>query len=572
MAGLGSSLFIGQSGLLASQAALQAVGNNLANLATPGYHKQDVTLATNRSTEIRRGLYVGTGVHVGSVTRRIDLALEDRLRGSVGDQAASSARNDILKQIESLENEFTDIDISSRFNNFLNVWSEIADKPTDNSIRTVLVSQGETLTSFIRNLREDLGKLRLQVDRTIDQSAAAADDLLTRIEDINRQISSAERGSGGAHGLRDQRDNLLGELSQFMDISIHEQNNGAVDVFVGSLPVILNGLSRGVELEKKVVNNELKIQMVIKDDRSALDIRSGSIGAMVASRDQDVTGAIDQIDAFSKNLIFELNKLHAQGIGEVGFATVTGTNRTTDSTRALNDSLSGLKFTPNHGSFTIAVRQKSTGQVNQTQIAIDLDGIGADTTLDSLIASINAVNDISASKTPDGMLQISANGNDFEILFGPDSSGTLAALGLNTFFTGEQASDIAVNTVITNDVKKIAAGKIPTDGTFAWGTNDNALAIDLLRDKSLDVLGGLSLTQSWNKHVEDFSTRQSQSKNKLDADTIVRENLENQRQGVSGVNSDEEAVNLLSYQRAYQGSARFLQVINELMDTLINLV
>ncbi len=579
MAGLGASLYIGQSGLLSNQAALQSVGNNLANLATPGYHKQDVTLATNRSSELRRGIYIGTGVHVSAVTRRIDSALEDRLRGSIGDQAASAARNDILKQIEALENEFTEIDISSRFNTFLNTWSDLAGNPGDDSLRQVIVSQGETLTSFVRSIREDLGKLRTQVDNTINQSGAAADDLLTRIQEINSQIASAERGSGGAHGLRDQRDILLGELSQYMDISTHEGNNGAIDVFVGSLPVILNGVSRGVELKKSVVNNELQINMIIKDDQSVLDVKSGSIGAMVASRDEDVTEAIAQLDDFSNNLIFEVNKLHSQGLGKlqnksVGFTKVTGTNRTTDPTRALNDVLSGLKFTPKHGSVQISVRQVSTGQVKTEQFDVNLNGLASDTTLNDLVTSINGVAGfgIGASVTPDGMLEMSTADSDYEIVFGEDTSGVMAALGLNTFFTGLNASDIAVNTVVSKDVSKIAAGRMSDTGQFIAGSNETANAIDKLRETPIESLNGLSLTQLWNKHVEDFSTRQGQTQNQLEADTIVRESLMNQQQAVSGVNADEEAVNLLSYQRAYQGSARFLSVVDELMQTLLSLV
>src|SRR5690606_1014228 len=104
------------------------------------------------------------------------------------------------------------------------------------------------------------------------------------------------------------------------------------------------------------------------------------------------------------------------------------------------------------------------------------------------------------------------------------------------------------------------------------GDNRNALAIVALREQGVAALSGFSLTQYWNRHVEDFAARLGQAKSAVAADTVVRENLEAQQQSVSGVNADEEAIDLIRYQRAYQASARFLTVVDELLQTLMALV
>jgi flagellar hook-associated protein 1 FlgK len=102
--------------------------------------------------------------------------------------------------------------------------------------------------------------------------------------------------------------------------------------------------------------------------------------------------------------------------------------------------------------------------------------------------------------------------------------------------------------------------------------NAAALAITGLRDLNLDGLGGRSISQSWQDEVQSIGLRTDAAMTRADATTLVRQNLDAQRTAVSGVNVDEEAINLLTYQRQYQGAARFISVVDELTQTLINLV
>jgi flagellar hook-associated protein 1 len=568
--GLIGSLQIGRTGLLASQTALQVAGQNLANLATEGYRRQKITLAPERSQEIGPGLFVGRGVKVESITRVIDEALEARLRGSISDQSASQVRQQLLGRIEAIENEFSDADLSTALGEFFNAFSQLSNNPQDVSLRTLLVEQAGSLTGFIRDLDAELGKVQFQTISQTDQAVKSVNDLLTRIASLNTQIAVQSRGSGGAPGLRDQRDSLLTELSQFLDISTVEQPSGSVDVFVGSLPIVLNNRSRGVELLKESVNGQTVTKVVISADKSPLDITSGELGALVQFKEQDIQDAIDAVDQLSSQLIYQVNRLHSQGQGLNLLDGVTGAQVVTDPTVALNDPATDLTIPPSHGSFQLHVVQKSTGQVTTSTINIDLDGINpaADTTLTSLASDIDAAANISAVVTPDGRLQITADSSDFQISFSDDSSGALAVLGINTFFTGKDAFDISVNSLVADDPRLIAAATSSAAGTNP-GDNDNALAMAGLRNLGLTDLTGLSLTQYWNRHVEDFAVRRGQARQQFQADTVIRESLATQQQSISGVNADEESIDLIQYQRAFQASARLLTIIDEMMQTLL---
>ncbi|MCC7191695.1 MAG: flagellar hook-associated protein FlgK [Phycisphaeraceae bacterium] len=562
---LSGALQIGRSALVANQAALEVVGNNLANVATKGYHRQSIVLAANRDQEIQRGIFVGRGVHIQEINRQVDDALEGRIRSGVSDQSASAATRDILSQIESLQNELSDNDLSSQLSEFFNAWSELANNPLDNSVRRVVVQKGETVASYIRNLRTGITAVRAQVDESISGDVSAANDLLSRVEELNTQIVRAEQGTGSAHGLRDQRDQILAELAQYVDVSTIEQSNGAVDVFVGSLPVVLEGKSRGLEVRRQTIDGDLQMDVVLSADGSILQPTSGRLGALIKSRRDDVNAAVDTLDTFANQLAFEVNRAHSQGQGTKGYSSVTATNKVSDANAALN--AAGLAFSPNHGTFLIHVTQKSTGQRTTSTINVDLDGIGTDTTLTSLAAQLNTVANVNASITPDGRLRLNSGGGDFELSFSEDSSGTLAALGINTFFQGTDASDLAVNSVVSGDPAYVAAGQ-----NHVSGDNRNALAISSLATRPLASLGGLSISDQWSRHVEDYAVRLGQADQKFQADTVVRENLEAQQQSVSGVNTDEEAINLLAFQRAYQGSARFLSVVDEMYQTLLGLL
>ncbi len=565
---LGTALNIGRSGLMASQTALTVTGNNLANLATRGYHKQQVSLAPIGDRALHGGMFLGQGVSINAITRTVNAALEGRLRDAISQESRSTIRQDLLSQIEAIENEFTDIDLSSRLQSFFNAWSQLSNNPQDLSLRTLVSEEAASLSNYLVDMRTSFTDLQVQSDAALGNAVDAANDILRRIETLNDQIVAAEGGTGGeAMGLRDQRDLLLQDLARYVDISSVELPSGAVDVFVGSLPIVLNGDSRGLDIRNQTIDGQQVTEVIIAADQSRIDLSSGELGGYIAFRNEDLTGVIDTLDTFTNQLIFQTNRLHSQGQGLRGFDSVTGTTRFADPTLALNDPQLDLDFEPQHGSFQVHLTQKSTGQRLTSTINVDLDGINpaADTSLNSLIADLDGIANLSAIVNGDGTVTLSADTADFEISFSQDSSGMLAVLGINTFFRGADATDIAVNPLVRNpNFVAVAQGHLP-------GDNRTALAIAALRETGVTELDGLSLTQYWGRHVEDYAIRLAQTRAAVDADAVVKEALQTQQQAMSGVNVDEETIDLIQFQRAFQANARFINVVDEMIQTLLAL-
>jgi len=568
--GLTSALQVGRSGLLSAQAALQVAGNNLANITTEGYHRTDAQLTAARAEEVGRGIFIGSGVQITAITRLVDEALETRLRGAVGEESAARVQQDLFSEIEAIENELSSVDLSTRLATFFNAWSDLANNPQDLSLRTLITEEAATLTEFIQGIRGEFGSMQQRIDDQIGAAVNTVNGLLDQVAQLNESITFQEGGGATeASGLRDQRDLVLTELAGYVDISTVPQESGALDVYIGSIPIVLNGLSRGIQAQTQAVNGELVTTVHVGADNSPLDIRSGSLGGLIEFRGTSLEDAIDVLNTFTNTMIFEVNRLHSSGQGLNLLDGITGTNLVVDTSAALNTAAAGLDFDPTHGSFQLHLTQGSTGLRTTSTIRIDLDGINAasDTTLTSLAADIDAIANISATVTPDGRLQITPDSSDFQFGFSDDTSGVLAALGVNTFFTGSNAFDVGINTGLVGDPRYIAAAH-----DHLQGDNRNALAISGLRNTGVEALNGLTLPGFWNRHVEDVAIRTAQARDQLQASSVVRENLKIQQQAFSGVNADEETIDLLQYQRMYQANARFISVVDELMQTLLTIV
>lgn len=575
---LTSSLNIGYSALTASQLAIQVTGNNLANLATPGYSRQLAILTPMRGSGLL-GLNSGRGVRILDVQRQVDQALQSRLWTGVSREHGAARALQIIAQIETTLNELSGFDVSSAMSEFFNIWSEGGNLTT---VGPTIVQQGDTLAGHLRQVRRELYEQRSQVDGQLASAVAHADAILNEIARLNAEIVSVEGTAGTASALRDQRDMLVTNLSEFMEVNVIEQSGGNLDVFVGSTPIILGSRARGLTLDRTSQGNQISVAVRVTSDGTRLPINDGMIGALLSSRDATINDTIEKLDELAAQLIFRVNRLHATGRNERGFTSLMSTLRVLPADRglALNDpnntSLSGLPFGPTNGGFMVHVTSTATGATEIVRIDVDLDGINAsgsagfqdDTSLDDITAALNAITGLSAAVSPDGRMSITASAG-YEFSFAQDSSDVLATLGVNSFFEGTSAGDIAVRADLQADPTGVTLGR-DENGTFV--ANGTALAIAGVQSEALEAFSGMSVDEFWAGAVSNLGVKAGAARTNADATRVVRESLQAQRDATSGVSVDEESLNLINYQRAYQGAARFIQIVDELTRTLISLV
>ena len=577
--GLVSSAFqIGRSALQSYQSALQVVGNNISNAGNEDYTRQTVGLSAVHGQALPEGMQPGAGVALSELKRNLDESLENRLRAAIGDLESTEARQQSLARIEAIFDETSGAGISTKLNDFFNSFSDVQNSPADLGLREVAVAAGASLASSLTQLRNDLKDLGDEFDDQIDALVEEADELAGEIARLNAEIAAAEAGHpSAAHALKDQRDGLLRDLSEILDVNVRHHDDGTIYVYVGSEPLIMGGVSRGLTTAKNVDGEYARTSVYFADGTEAtapVTVRGGSLEGLIRARDEDALGQVDAIDELAAAIIFEVNRVHSEGQGLDAFTSVTGTYSVLDPTAALNSTEADLAHAPQNGSFYIAMAD-SSGTVVAYQIEVDLDGIGDDdTTLESLVADLNAtVEGLTASVTADNRLQLEAD-TGYTFTFGhdgertrEDSANLLAALGINTFFDGSTAADMTLNEAVKNDPSLLAAALVNFEGD-----GDNAGRLAQLGTTESEVLGGVTLLEGYSSVATDVALAGAAAADEVEVATAVHSALQAQKESISGVNLDEEALELLKYERAYQGAARYVVTVDALMDELLALV
>jgi len=562
--GLTDSLHIGRSALVSQQAAMQVIGNNIANAGNPEYARQTARLAAVPGVLTRSGLSPGLGVELADIRRHVDQALEERLRSATSNLEYDDLTSKLLSRLESLYNEMTDYDLSTDLNKFFNAWGDLQNNPQDSAMRAVVIQTADALTQHLRVLRSDTLSLHEDLNSQLSEAVAEINRISGELATINGQAVQAIAGGSNGSGLLDRRDGLLRELSGLADIHVVTHEDGAITVYLGNDPLVDYNYARQIELNENYDGKAITSVARFSDNHGRVAITSGQVGAIVDLQ-QYITQQIDQLDTLAKALIGQVNKLHSSGQGLVGWSDITSQNAVSDPTVALNQL--DLTVEVVNGGFLIHVTDESTGQRDTHYITVDQTGLGSDTTLNDLAAQVDACDNISATVTADGRLNITADASHISFTFSEDSSGVLAALGVNSFFAGANANDIAVNPDIVAQPALLAASQLhlPGDGS-------NAGAISALNDQPVASLSGMSITEYYRSMVSSLGVANAAARNRHEAHNAVHETLLAQRETVSGVSLDEEAVALMASQHAFEGAARYISVINELIQQVLNMV
>jgi len=258
-------------------------------------------------------------------------------------------------------------------------------------------------------------------------------------------------------------------------------------------------------------------------------------------------------------------------------------------------SLSALSITPGHstvGSDTgvdIEIGGSYTGEGNDKFVFVpNTDGVvgttpGLEVEVFSESGQLVATLDLGPGYQPGTALEVdkgitaafsfgelSATDNDLarvDLVADSDTSDVLAALGLNSFFTGTSAEDIGVREELELDPMLISAGS-----SGAAGDNSTLLEMLQLQSKAVEGLDGEPLNDFYGDVVSDVGFEISTASSTYDVETFLLDNLESRREQTSGVNVDEELVNMVKFEQSFAAASRYIQVLNELSGEILNLI
>ncbi len=555
---------LGKAGLLVAQNRLQTAGHNINNAATAGYSRQTVLAQTAGATPTSGG-WIGRGVQAVSVQRSYDNFLQNQLTSSLTRGAALKTYGDQVSQINNLVADRT-VGISPGIQKFFDALDAVASAPADMAARQELIGQANSLAGQIRDANAFLDGQRANVNTQIDTTVTQINSYLDRIQDLNRQITTAKATNPDQppNDLLDQRDQLVSELGQLVDVKAYEQDD-RVSLTIGNGQTVLGGDSVYYleALPSKADPSRLAVNYTTKDaagntipiEMDDKRITGGKLGGLLTFRSDALDATQNDLGRIALGISIAINDQHAKGFdlsgtpgGEffnVGTPKVVG-----------NEKNSATAGTPT-ASYVPGELSKITNQ----DYRVEFDGTNYKVT-----------------RVPEGTA-ISPAVNGTKLSFDGveiDTAGMTPTAGDSWLIQPTRDAAAAMTVTITDPAKVAAAGWDPDANGGAGGpagtaNGDNALALAALRSQKILANGSMGMNEAYSQLVNTVAVKTQQNTTAQKAqETLISQNYSAQ-QAVSGVNLDEEYINLQQYQEQYRAAARLIDTASTLFDTLLAL-
>jgi flagellar hook-associated protein 1 len=585
------TLHIGTTALMTSQLALNTVGHNVANAATPGYTRQRLFTEAEMPDQKTFGA-LGSGTKVRVVKRISDEFLEQQVREAGNLYAHYEAMINSYENLEAVFNELTENDLSTAFDDFWNSINDVTNHAEDVSTRRALIEQAQVMTEAFNALDSKLRDMRDRIDNLVVDTVDNINSLVEDIAHLNQEITRSEYGGQSdvmANDARDRRTERLKELAEILDIMVTEESNGSVVVSIRGRLLVQENQFFTLDTETEVSDDLLVNEPVFTDDRDEVEPGPGQLGSYVAIRDEILYSYKQDLDELAGVFLWEFNRVHSQGQGVRGFETLTSTVSVNNPTATLDQieydfAPVGGTYEIRNGNLEVQVKNEVTGEITTTNIEIDLDGTGEPDMIfydsavpvgtsnnafvnglyDALNDSFPGVFDVSVDST--NRVTIESNNEEFTFGFGRDTSGILAATGLNTFFSGHDAGTIAVEDFIRENPGYMA-------GSQSFNAGDNSNLVDLLSLRETGIFDDdeSSADDFYQGIIGRLGIEFKQTKSLLETQEDIVLRTENQREDLSGVNIDEELTMMIQFQRTFQSAARFITAANAIYDALIRM-
>ncbi len=477
MAGIFGVLGVASRGLAATQAGIGVTAHNVSNVNTPGYTRQRQVLAAGPALAGRDGA-IGTGVDQVTIERVSDGLVTRQLLAEEGQAAALGVEANGLADVEAVFAEGAGVGIGAALSGFLDSLHDLASSASAGASveREAVRAAARTLIDTVHRADRALRDVQSRADQRARTLAGEVSELSREIAALNESIVRAEVVAP-ANDLRDQRDQLLAELSRKVDLSSFERENGSIVVLVaGSLPLVDGASAHRLVTEPDPSNpfDPSFVRVVHEQGGRRVDvtdaIAGGELGGALRVRDTLAAGGLRALDTVAFNLVERVNATHGAGVG--------------------------------------------------------LDGLGGD-----FFAGLAAVEDAARSLALDPRIEAS-----------PDAiaAGLTAAPGDN-----RNALDLAA--IATTPGALFLPGDPPGPASGPTRT----------------LLDHVAVVQA------EVGAQSRSTQIARDAQDRVVLELQNRRDAVSAVSLDEEMVQLIRLEAAYQANARVLSSVDQLLDDLL---
>ncbi|GAE95064.1 flagellar hook-associated protein FlgK [Gracilibacillus boraciitolerans JCM 21714] len=568
-----SGLEVAKRALHTQQAALYTTGHNIANANTEGYTRQRVNMsptsppyppASRNRPEIPG--QVGSGVEAGSIERIRDSFIDKQFRQENTKVGFYETKADMMSKMEAILNEPSEAGLSEIMDQFWKSLQDLSVHPEDSGARSVVKERGIAVANAFNYINDSLQQVRSNLKNEIGVDNKAVNSLIDQINQLNGQIAKIEPHGYVANDLYDERDRLVDQLSEYVDINVDYRESS------GQPSPIAQGIAT-ISLHSTDHKGD---PILLVNGKKDAPPAPGSLQAVNhVFVDFDDTGNV-------KALFFaepDPNKTaEQQSVDLVGTITDNNNGTTNDTT--------------NDAAFIYADEFQLQGKLKSLVEGTGyLEGFQYD----------DGSGTVGTPGTPAGEFNVMLNKLDqmvqnFVMEFnavhqqGYDLNNDT---GVNFFDpAGTTASTIAVDAAIISDTDKIAAstnedtdGDGTADNTGSSGNGENATRLanvytnrveefvtyndaDLTNDPTIDEKS--SIKGYFESIIGEMGVNAQESMRMQNNSQILRQQVEESRQAISSVSLDEEMTNMIQFQHAYNAAARNMTAVDEMLDRIIN--
>ena len=583
-------LNIGTSALYTYQAAINTTAHNISNAETQGYTRQELNTSASKPISIYSSYgMAGTGVTGTSITQIRNNYYDVKFRQNTSSFVEYEKKAYYLNQVQNHMNELNDDGFIKALNNLSGSLQDLSTDPSSSSAKTAAMQFASSMANYVNSVAKSLQEVQQEANEEIKTSVDRINSLSQQITTITKQINALEVAGQTANDLRDARNLLIDELSKYANITVSEN-------------VVTNGTGMTtyiVKLDDKVLINTTEyntLSCVPRDYKvNETDVDGiydvyWSDGEEFNDSSLSLTGALAGLFAArdGNNAVNFTGKVTAQDKNSI-----TIQNANCNDELQLNIPASGKIQLGNHlvsyksfelkkeadGTYTYTFELDETDEGSKHDFVGTSASVGDSVDYKGIPYFMAKLNEFVRTLSKEintihkkGTSLDGKTGIDFftakDLVTGEDKTlyGEGEAMNASNTYYQMNCLNFSVSATIKNDPNAICT---------AYSTTNGVEETDLLKD----LIKKLSDTTMFNQGtpsaflqaiVADIGiyTKEAQTAAKSQENIVASVDI--QRMSVSGVDADEEAMNLVRYQNAYNLSAKVIQVMDELYDRLIN--
>ena len=618
MANSFAAIEIGKRSLMAHSTQINTAGHNISNADTEGYSRQRVQIKTfdplyrpDLTREERPG-QVGQGSSVESINRLRDELLDQRIVAQTNQETYWTTREKYYTMIEQVYNEPDEISIRTNMDKYWQSWQELSVYPESQAARQAVVTRGETLAESIQQRYTALSGIGTLINGDIEATVKQINTITKQIAEINNEIVKVKAMGDNPNDLLDRRDLLVEKLSGLANITTDIRDDDEFMVHLEGNILVQGHIARNFEVEPMTDNNGYS-RVIWSDTKNTVQVSGGTLGALIELRDVDIRNEVQTLNTVTMNFADLVNDVHRNGIGMnnvtgldffVQHPFVTSVNGNYDrngdgvddhsyifrftGTNALNPQekvgLEGtMTFSGKSGNITVPYHATDTIEEVVARIN-DSDG-EVKAYLDRENRLVLKATTSSAMENPDFVIRHVEDSG----MFLSSYSGILQGSGAENAYDFAQADAvnslrgefavapvlnpagyIAVNEAIKGDVLSVAAAYPTNQGKSMIGDGRAAVEIASIRNTNVMIGKDRTFDDYFANSVTNVGLKGEQAEMNMLSQNAIMDDLRNLRDSISGVNIDEELAEIIKFQHGYNAAAKFVSVIDQMLDTVIN--